>query len=257
MPDLFLELRNQDDTSGQSLPPLAEEEALRLLETAEFTAAKLIPWGSNYSFAVALADSSGVEQLAIYKPRAGEAPLHDFRGGTLFRREVAAYRLSKRLGWGIVPPTIIRQGPHGTGSLQLYIQPAPDAGDPHELWGDLSLENERFVLFDHIANNADRKLSHCLLDASGKRWGIDHGLTFNEVPKLRTVMWQFAGMPITESLRRDLGPLLEQREACAEDFKALLTHDEIDAFFARVDALHRSGCYPDLDPYRNIPYGWW
>ena len=230
---------------------------MRLLESAEITAAKLIPWGSNYSFAVALTDPDGMEQLAIYKPRSGEAPLHDFRSGTLFRREVAAYRLSRRLGWGIVPPTVIRRGPHGTGSLQLYVQPMTEIDDPHELWGDTCVENERFVLFDHIANNADRKLSHCLLDATGHRWGIDHGLTFNEVPKLRTVMWQFAGEPIAEGLRGDLETILLRREDYTDDFAALLSRDEIAAFFRRVESLHGSGCYPQLDPYRNIPYGWW
>ncbi len=136
MPDLFLELRNQNGSTGQTPPALREAEALRLLETADFSAAKLIPWGSNYSFAVALTDANGIEQLAVYKPRSGEAPLHDFRSGTLFRREVAAYRLSNRLGWGLVPPTVIRQGPHGTGSLQLYVQPATEVDDPHEFWGE-------------------------------------------------------------------------------------------------------------------------
>lgn len=257
MPDLFLELRSPDGPSGQTPPPLSEADALRLLENAEFTAAKLIPWGSNYSFAVALTDPDGLEQLAIYKPRSGEAPLHDFRGGTLFRREVAAYRLSKRLGWGLVPPTVIRQGPHGTGSLQLYVQPAEEMDDPHEFWGDHCLDNERFVLFDHISNNADRKLSHCLVDSMGKRWGIDHGLTFNEVPKLRTVMWQFAGMPISDPLRADLRSILEQRAEYEDDFGALLHRREIEAFFQRVEALGENGCYPELNPYRNIPYGWW
>jgi len=256
MPDLFLELRSPDGPSGQTPPPLSEADALRLLENADFTAAKLIPWGSNYSFAVALSDPDGIEQLAIYKPRTGEAPLHDFRSGTLFRREVAAYRLSRLLSWGLVPPTVIRQGPHGTGSLQLYVQPA-EVDDTHELWGDLCLDNERIVLFDHISNNADRKLSHCLLDPTGKRWGIDHGLTFNEAPKLRTVMWQFAGMPISEPLHADLATILEQSDAYADAFGALLHRQEIDAFFARVEALHASGCYPELNPYRNIPYGWW
>lgn len=257
MPDLFLELRTHEDAAGQTPPQLDEIDALRLLESAEFSGAKLIPWGSNYSFAVALTDANGVEQLAVYKPRAGEAPLHDFRSGTLFRREVAAYRLSKRLGWGMVPPTVIRQGPHGTGSLQLYVQPAAEVDDPHAFWGDLCLENERIVLFDHISNNADRKLSHCLLDPAGKRWGIDHGLTFNEVPKLRTVMWQFAGMPISEPLRADLDGILAQRAEYADDFGALLHRREIEAFFERVERLTESSCYPDLNPYRNIPYGWW
>ncbi len=257
MPDLFLELRSRDGQSGQTPPLLDDDDALRLLESAEITAAKLIPWGSNYSFAVALSAPDGIEHLGIYKPRSGEAPLHDFRSGTLFRREVAAYRVSKRLGWRLVPPTVIRQGPHGTGSLQLYIQPATEIDDLHRFWGEICAENERFVLFDHIANNADRKLTHCLLDTTGHRWGIDHGLTFNEVPKLRTVMWQFAGLSISDSLHTDLETMLSQRDAYTDDLAGLLHRHEIDAFFARVEALHQTGCYPQLDPYRNIPYGWW
>src|SRR5690348_15234472 len=117
MPDLFLELRHSDDGDGITRAPLTDSEALSLLLESAITAAKLIPWGSNYSFAVALETRDGREQLAIYKPRAGEAPLYDFPEGTLFLREVASYRLSKFLCWDIVPPTVIREGPHGVGSV--------------------------------------------------------------------------------------------------------------------------------------------
>ena len=119
MPDLFIELLRHDDTPGTTPPPLTEDEALLLLDESEITAAQLIPWGSNYSFAVALETAAGRDQLAVYKPRAGEAPLYDFPDGTLFLREVAAYHLSKMLGWDIVPPTIVREGPHGIGSFTL------------------------------------------------------------------------------------------------------------------------------------------
>jgi hypothetical protein len=257
MPDLFLQLRNSDESNGTSPAPLDETAALTLLRTAEFTAAKLIPWGSNYSFAVALEDAAGIEQLAIYKPRSGEAPLHDFRSGTLYRREVASYLLSRRLGWNLVPPTVVREGPHGVGSLQLYVQPTSDGLDPHEFWGRRTIENERIVMFDHVANNADRKLSHCLIDAFGHIWGIDHGLTFNEAPKLRTVMWQFAGMPISAPLKGDLAAILADGDGYQSDFAELLTRREIQSFLRRVERLHSLGCYPDLNPYRNIPYGWW
>jgi len=237
-------------------PQLSEQEALAFMEQAEITAASLIPWGSNYTFAVALEGENGA-YLAIYKPRAGEAPLHDFRQGTLYKREVAAYRLSRWLGWDIVPPTIARTGPHGIGSLQIYVEPDDDIENPEEFWGDRRLANEQLVLFDHIANNADRKLSHCLLDVTGKVWGIDHGLTFNDAPKLRTVMWQFSGVPISEELRSDLINVFEQSVEIEEELRSFLSPREIAAFQARVEHLLVTGCYPQLNPYRNIPYGWW
>ena len=116
---------------------------------------------------------------------------------------------------------------------------------------------QRMALFDLITNNADRKAGHLFKGKDGKVYGIDHGLTFNEVPKLRTVMWQFAGMPIADPLRADIAAILSQRDDFTEDFQRLLSDREIDAFFARAEALHDTGCYPDLNPYRNIPYGWW
>jgi hypothetical protein len=256
MPNLFIELKKSGGNCDMSLPPLSEQEALEMMMAADIHAASLIPWGSNYSFAVALRADPG-HYLAIYKPRAGEAPLHDFRSGTLYKREVAAYLLSRWLGWDIVPPTIAREGPHGIGSLQLYVEPVEDIEDPDSLWGARSLDNEKLVLFDHIANNADRKLSHCLLDVNGKVWGIDHGLTFNDEPKLRTVMWQFSGVPVSASLAADLERILDSLEFLTEELSPWLSRRELSAFVHRVDALLTAGCYPPLNPYRNIPYGWW
>ncbi|MGD9711060.1 MAG: hypothetical protein AB7V46_03225 [Thermomicrobiales bacterium] len=256
MPNLFLDLKNPDGESGTSPPSLSEHDAVTMMTDADIRAASLIPWGSNYSFAVALQAEQG-HYLAIYKPRAGEAPLHDFRSGTLYKREVAAYRLSRWLGWDIVPPTIAREGPHGIGSLQMYVEPDEAIDDPDAFWGARSIENERLVLFDHIANNADRKLSHCLLDVSGKVWGIDHGLTFNAEPKLRTVMWQFSGVSISGELFQDLQRILDEATEIQRELQPWLTRQEIAAFLHRVDALLFEGCYPRLNPYRNIPYGWW
>lgn len=257
MPNLYVELRDEDDRTGLTPAPLTESEALDLLANAEITASKLIPWGSNYSFAVALQAASGPEHLAIYKPRAGEAPLYDFLDGTLYKREVASYLLSRYLGWDIVPPTVIRDGPHGVGSLQLYIQPVEGPEDPRLFWSACTPEIERMVLFDHIANNADRKLTHCLLDAEGKVWGIDHGLTFNEAPKMRTVLWQFAEDPISPVLKADLAKLISSTDDVSEMLRDLLTPAEIRALFARAERLHEQGRYPRLNPHRNIPYGWW
>ncbi len=260
MPDLFLDL-HRDDSDEQPAPELSRvligAEERDLLRTARFTETKLIPWGSNYSFAVALRAPSGVEHLAIYKPRRGEAPLHDFPDGTLYLRECAAFVLSEALGWNIVPTTIVRDGPHGIGSLQLYIQPMPGSEEDHHFWGACAPDVERLVLFDHVANNADRKIGHCLRDHQGKVWGIDHGLTFNRYPKLRTVLWQFVGSPISPSLLSDLRCLRATEDLLREDFRSCLATAEIDALVGRIDQLLDTETYPPLNPRRNVPYGWW
>lgn len=258
MPDLFLELRNSDDSEGSIPdPPLSEIAALDVLRTATFTASKLIPWGSNYSFAVALEHSDGREQLAIYKPQGGETPLYDFPDGTLYLREVAAFALSQHLGWDIVPPTVIRDGPYGTGSLQLYIEPTPESETDHTFWGRCHPEIERLILFDHLINNADRKLSHCLRDRSQKVWGIDHGLTFNHLPKLRTVLWQYVGSAISPDLVADLGTIRSDLTGLRAALTDYLTGAELSALIGRLDRLIESRRYPVLNPRRNVPYGWW
>lgn len=256
MPDLFLELQNE--SGGQSTPaPMAEEEALDFLRTAEFSGSRLIPWGSNYSFAVALDAEDDRSLLAIYKPMAGEAPLYDFPDGTLYLREWAAYLFSRWAGWDMVPPTVVREGPHGEGSLQLYITPDPDQSDREAFWGSRNLDVERLVLFDHVVNNADRKFSHCLRDASGKVWGIDHGLTFNHVPKLRTCLWQFVGEPISPPLLNDLRALCDRSDDLRQTLAGVLDEGEIDALLRRMTNLSERGAYPLLNPRRNVPYGWW
>lgn len=257
MPDLFLELRDDEEGAGTTPAPLPEQEALDLLRAADFAGSKLIPWGSNYSFAVALEAPDGRSQLAIYKPRSGEAPLYDFPDGTLYLRELAAYVVSRWLGWDLVPPTIVRDGPHGVGSVQLYVEPAPDGGDGRRFWGGCRPEIERLVLFDHLINNADRKIGHCLLDLGGKVWGIDHGLSFNRYPKLRTVLWQYVGEPVAPDLLADLRRARGGWAGIRRELSPLLDQGEIDAFAARVDRFIEIGSYPKLNPRRNVPYGWW
>jgi hypothetical protein len=257
MPDLFLELRDESGGDEATPAPLLEDEALALLQTAEFSASRLIPWGSNYSFAVALQAPDGRSQLAIYKPMAGEAPLYDFPDGTLHKREYAAYLLSRWAGWDLVPPTVIREGPRGIGSVQLYVQPESAEADRNQFWGSHHLEVERLVLFDHIANNADRKISHCLRDVSGKVWGIDHGLTFNREPKLRTVLWQFVGEPISPRLLCELRALNGRKEVLRQQMAGVLSRDEIAALLHRIGHFADEGHYPVLSPRRNVPYGWW
>ena len=257
MPDLFVTLQEKDDGNEIVVPVRSEEESLAILKSGDITASKLVPWGSNYTFAVGLETPDGRDMLAIYKPRSGESPLYDFPDGTLFKREVASYLLSRRLGWNLVPPTVIRSGPHGVGSLQLYIEPEPDGPELRHFWGQHHPEVERLILFDHITNNADRKIGHCLRDADGKVWGIDHGLTFNHVPKLRTVLWQLVGEQISPALLADLSRVCVETDEIRGEFARLLSRAEIDALFARIERFLMERRYPPLNPRRNIPYGWW
>jgi len=257
MPELNLHLMDADSGDVMPQPELADDEALVLLERSEITAAELVPWGSNHTFAVALEPDEGPGHLAIYKPVLGERPLWDFRHGSLYARERAAYVLSRALGWDIVPATVVRDGPYGLGSVQIYVPSNPDVFEDSGFWGARTPANERLVLFDHLVNNADRKITHCLLSPSGRVVGIDHGLTFHEEPKLRTVMWQFVGRPIREELLGDLETLIGRRQEIDAQLADLLVPGEIEAFWTRTRTLHESGRYPQLDPRRNIPYGWW
>lgn len=253
MPELKLELR--DPETGEPLPvqELDRDAALDVLRHGKIVAAELVPWGSNHTFAVALEHGEG-QHLAIYKPTAGERPLHDFPFGTLAAREYAAWLVSDSLGWNIVPPTVLRDGPYGEGSVQIFVPHQAEFEGDEEYWGTDSIENERIVLFDHIVNNADRKLTHCLVSASGRPFGIDHGLTFLEQPKLRTVMWQFVEEPIREELKSDLRAFKLRDHT---ELRAQLTQGEWDALLARIDMMLERVFYPELDPRFNIPYGWW
>lgn len=257
MPDLFLEL--QDESGGKLITPapLSDDEALALLEAAEFSGSRLIPWGSNYSFAVALESDDGCSRLAIYKPKAGEAPLYDFPDGTLYQRELAAYLFSRWARWNLVPPTVIRDGPHGEGSVQLYIEPDGTQSGRGDFWGSRRLDIERLVLFDHLVNNADRKITHCLRDASGKVWGIDHGLTFNTDWKLRTALWQFVGEPISPALLDELATLHGRSGELRDVLGSVLDASEVEALIGRMEYLGEQRRYPVLNPRRNVPYGWW
>src|SRR5918999_2700568 len=199
--------RRDPEMSHQAPRPtdgvLTHQEACELLEQAEIVECKGLPWGSNYTYAVALGSEAGRQVLGIYKPRRGEVPLWDFPDGTLYRRELAAYVFSQHLGWPFIPPTVIRDGPYGVGSVQLYVEPDPRVTYDH-LRTRLPHELRRIAVFDCVANNADRKAGHFLLGQhDGQLWGIDHGLTFNAAPKLRTVVWDYCGEPIPEDLLAD------------------------------------------------------
>ena len=225
--------------------------ALTVLAEGEVELEGRMPWSSNHTF-LATVTRDGVSIPAVYKPHRGERPLWDFPDG-LYHREVAAYELSTALGWDLVPETVLREdAPLGIGSLQRFVD-----ADFEQHYFTL-LEEDRFHaalrtmgVFDLIANNADRKGGHCLLDGDGHVWGVDHGLCFHREPKLRTVIWDFSGQPIPEELLDDLRRLA----ACPPpSLDPLLEEDERRAVFTRATRLVRLGAFPE--PGSSRPYPW-
>ncbi|HUG16333.1 MAG TPA: SCO1664 family protein [Thermomicrobiales bacterium] len=227
------------------------------LRRAAIVDCKLVPWGSNYTFVVVMVDPAGdrPETICIYKPRAGETPLWDFPSGTLYQREYASFLLAHRLGWDFIPHTIIRDGPHGIGTVQLYVEPDEQTRyfSVRETFAD---DLRRIALFDLITNNADRKSGHFFRGKhDGRIWGIDHGLTFHVQPKLRTVIWDFRGETIAERFVDDLIRLYAD-DALKDVLRPHLDLLEIEALRGRVARVAEDGVFPELTSRRNIPYGW-
>ena len=233
---------------------LDEEQALELLSNGDIRPLGLMPRASNYTSLaeVSLGDRT---TLAVYKPREGETPLWDFPEGTLCLREVAAYLVSKELGWPSIPPTVLRDGPHGLASVQLFIDASPD--EHFFTMRERCLEEFMpITAFDAVANNADRKSGHCLLDGDGTVWVVDHGVCFSEDPKLRTVVWDFAGDPLPPKLCEDLRRLARVLNSgdLRRSLKDLLSKDEIDATAKRADRLARVGRFPFPSSRRSYPW---
>ena len=238
---------------------LTLERALELLTHGDIAPQGLLPWGSNYTFLVTVTLAE-MQTAAIYKPRDGERPLWDFPDGTLCQREVAAFVVSQALDWFIVPPTVLRDGPNGVGMLQFYID-----CDPEEHYFTLKEEgrfHEQFkqiALFDLLINNADRKSGHCLRDANDHIWAIDHGVCFAVEPKLRTVIWDFAGQRIPDRWVTDLKKFRDQLDRrdtpAARALVQLLDKRELTAMKRRTEQVLQTGCYPQpLPGYRQIPW---
>ena len=269
-----------------------ERVLLQRLTDWPITGIGLHPGGSNYVFVVRLTDpekyrpengdeiapsSSGpggpderpirpdeVDEDAsiygIYKPRAGERPLRDFPEGTLHYRERAAYLVSRELGWPRIPPTVIRDGPHGEGSVQLFIDAAESSGAGDDFF---SLRDERLddfkdiAMFDALVHNADRKGGSCIVSEDGRLWAIDHGLTFNQFARRRTVMFEFNGTRYPDKLLGDVESLIVTLESGGEldaELLKLLERSEIDEIVTRAREMIEFGHYPVLDPDANVPW---
>ena len=242
-----------DDTSPfRSREPLSNSEALDLLQNAELEVLGRMPYSSNATLLVDLVVDGDVPAQGIYKPEQGEQPLWDFPGA-LYKREVAAYRLSETLGWGHVPPTVIVDGPVGVGSLQLFV-PA----DFEEHYFTL-LERAEFhaafkeiCAFDLLANNTDRKSGHVLLGEDGEIWAIDNSLCFHQEFKVRTVIWDFAGDPLSTAVAESITALLEQE--LPDGIAELLDPFERDALRSRARMLLTAQEYPDDPTGRRWPW---
>ncbi|WP_411071919.1 SCO1664 family protein [Streptomyces sp. cmx-4-25] len=253
-------------SSPQTLP------GADLLARGELTVRGRIREASNAVLYCSVA-YEGREAACVYKPIAGERPLWDFPDGDLARREVAAYEVSEATGWGLVPPTVLRDGPYGEGMVQLWIEADPGARllaltedeEPGEGWkavgeaevgeGRTALlvhadtpELRRLAVLDAVINNGDRKGGHLLPAPGGHLYGIDHGVTFHVEDKLRTLLWGWAGEELpaeaVEALDR-LGPALAPGAPLATRLAELLTGAEVAAVRARVAALRADGRHPE------------
>jgi uncharacterized repeat protein (TIGR03843 family) len=238
--------------------PVDAAAVLDRLAHAELRPRGFLANASNHTLLVEVG-ATGDGFAAVYKPREGERPLWDFPAGTLCCREVAAYEVSAALGWGLVPPTVLRDGPMGTGSVQAFVPHDParhyfvlvdDPGNHREL--------TRMATFDLLVNNADRKASHVLDAQGGTVLGIDHGLTFHPEPKLRTVIWDLGAAAIEPAWRRDLQRLADELDGdgpLGRRLGELLAPAEIAALSARARALaHRSELI--VLPENRRPYPW-
>ena len=247
----------QQDSAAAG-PGYTPGEVLRWLQTADLVLEGRIAWSSNATFLCRLrpADqplSAASDLRAIYKPQSGERPLWDFPEGSLCRRERAAYLVDEALGWGLVPPTLLREGPYGYGAVQAFIPHDPER---HLLavkgWDRRALR--RLAAFDALINNADRKSGHVLDDGAGRLWAIDHGVCFHQEEKLRTVLWDWAGRLLPAHIRADLRAFLRRLGQPADPLPAelaqLLDPAEVTALRQRARQLVEGGRYPLPSPGR-------
>ena len=226
-------------------------ETLELLARGALTVRGRMPRSSNATYLVEVT-AGGTPILAVYKPGRGERPLWDFPPG-LFRREVAAWELSRALGWAVVPPTVLREGPFGEGSLQEFVQ--ADFTEHYFTLREVETHQgrlQRICAFDLLANNADRKSGHCLLGPDGRVWAIDNALTFHPEPKLRTVIWHYGGAPIPAPILDDVKRM--QRAGLPAPLAGLLAPAERQALLRRARALVKAACFPEDDGGYRYPW---
>jgi uncharacterized repeat protein (TIGR03843 family) len=236
--------------AGDGAAPLADDAAIELLTNGTLDVEGRLVEASNATLYCSVS-YQGVQAACVYKPVAGERPLWDFPPGTLAGREVAAYAVSQAAGWGIVPPTVMRDGPFGPGMCQLWID--ADAGaDLIALARSVDHPQLRdMAVFDAVVNNADRKIGHLLPLGDGRLYGCDHGVCFGEEYKLRTVLWQWRGRRLPGRCLQALEYLQEKMAGgdLAAELAVLLSPAEVRVTRDRIDLLieHRVHPYPPED----------
>jgi uncharacterized repeat protein (TIGR03843 family) len=254
--------------------------ALDLLRGGEISVQGRLVDASNATLFCEVA-GAGAQARCVYKPVAGERPLWDFPDGTLAAREVAAYTVSEALGWEVVPPTVMRDGPFGPGMCQLWVdsdesaelvdvlppRAVPDGwlhvldalgagGEPVVLGHADDPRLRRMAVLDVILNNADRKGGHVLPGPDGVVRGVDHGVCFHVEPKLRTVLWGWAGAPLTDEEVETLEDLERALDASlGAELRGLLSGPEVNACRRRVVRLLREAHLPyPVEGWPAIPW---
>ena len=229
-------------------------DALRLLRDGELSIEGRLLDASNATlFCVARLD--GVAASCVYKPVRGERPLWDFPDGTLAGREISAYLVSAATGWDVVPPTVLREGPFGPGMCQLWVE-VDEQVDLQALARSEHPDLRRMAVFDAVVNNADRKGGHLLPRPDGRVQGVDHGICFSTEDKLRTLLWQWRGLPLTDEALEVLGRLRAELEGPLRDaLSEHLTRREVRRTVTRVERLLASGVHPEPSPdWPAIPW---
>jgi uncharacterized repeat protein (TIGR03843 family) len=241
---------DRDDVFRQR-DPITTDRALKLLSEGEVEILGRMPYSSNMTYLVDIGDEDLLAQ-AIYKPYRGERSLWDFPGG-LYKREVAAFEISEQIGWEVVPPTVLKDGPLGIGSLQLFCP--SDFSQHYFTLMETAEHHESFrqiCAFDIIANNTDRKSGHCLLGDDKRIWAIDNGLSFHAEFKLRTVIWEFAGDQLPSSVVVDIEEFLDV--GLPDSVSDLLNPVESEAVLARARGLLIDGEFPTDLSGRRYPW---
>jgi len=213
----------------------------KVLDSGELEIIGRLVDASNASLLCKLSDG----RQAIYKPIAGERPLWDFPDGNLASREVAAFYLSEVGNFNLVPRTVLREGPFGLGAVQEWIDVSEDK-DVIEIAQSQDSQIRKLALFDVVINNADRKFGHILVTSDGVIFGCDHGVSLHEEEKLRTVIWQFTQMELSQAELAQISNLTTSIDR--EYLKSLLSKTEIDALFARLAKLLEDGRFPSPNP---------
>jgi hypothetical protein len=236
---------------------VASDDVLAALQGGELEVIGRLVGSSNNAMVVRV--DGREDLLAVWKPTRGEQPLFDFPIGTLTRREVAAYLVSEAVGWGIVPPTLLREGPYGEGMVQQWIDIDPEVDIVAMIMAD-DPRLRRVAVLDAVLNNTDRKGGHLLPIPGGHLYAVDHGVTFSVVPKLRTLLWAWEGEPFDAEERAGLERIragLDETEggSLAASLRDLLAAPEVEATRLRVDELLTAGIFPSPNPeWPAIPW---